>query len=251
MVNLADLESKRVFLIATPNSQLLTYLSEKIKDHISDATIFTAKDGSDALFKVDNAPPHVVILDGNLPKIDGYGLAERMIKQEKYPDLSIVILSAIPDKEHFVDEVVTGKVQFMIDPTDEARLHQIIARALNRLTDVKNLGYRVLFLVSGDVLFSEGDMGQSAYIVKSGELKATKKMNDHNIIIGKITAGEFVGEMAHINHEPRFATVTAVRDCELIEIPFGTLDTVLFTKPAWAKALVMTLSKRLKNAFKN
>ena len=54
-----------------------------------------------------------------------------------------------------------------------------------------------------------------------------------------------------INHEPRFATVTAAKDCELIEIPFGTLDIVLFTKPAWAKALVMTLSKRLRNAFKS
>lgn len=246
-----DLDTKRVFLIASQNQKLVTYLTLKINEHISDATIFTAKDGSDALFKIDNAPPHIVIVDGDLPKIDGYEIATRVIAQEKYPDMSIIIMSSIPDKEHFVDEVVTGKVQFLTDPTDDAKLHQAIARGLNRLADIQNLGYRVLFLVSGDVLFNEGDMGQSAYIVKSGEMKATKKMNDHNIIIGKIQSGEFVGEMAHINHEPRFATVSAVKDCELIEIPFGTLDIVLFTKPAWAKALVMTLSKRLRNAFKS
>lgn len=247
----SDLETKRVFLIAAQNQQLIDYLTIKINEHISDATIFTAKDGHDAQFKIDNAPPHVVIVAGDLPKIDGYALTDKVINQERYPDMSVVIMSNIPDKEHFVDEVVTGKVQFLTDPTDETKLHQIIARALNRLTDLQNHGYRVLFLVSGDVLFNEGDMGQSAYIVKAGEMKATKKMNDHNVIIGKILAGEFVGEMAHINHEPRFATVTATRDCELIEIPFGTLDVVLFTKPAWAKALVMTLSKRLRNAFKN
>ncbi len=246
-----DLDTKRVFLIASQNQKLVTYLTLKINEHIADATIFSAKDGSDALFKIDNAPPHIVIVDGDLPKIDGYEIATRVISQEKYPDMSIIIMSSIPDKEHFVDEVVTGKVQFLTDPTDDAKLHQAIARGLNRLADIQNLGYRVLFLVSGDVLFNEGDMGQSAYIVKSGEMKATKKMNDHNIIIGKIQSGEFVGEMAHINHEPRFATVSAVKDCELIEIPFGTLDIVLFTKPAWAKALVMTLSKRLRNAFKS
>ncbi len=246
-----DLELKRVFLIATHNQQLADYLARKINEHISDATVFTARDGMDAQFKIDNAPPHVLLVDGDLPKLDGYSLAHKLITNEKYPDISVIIMSGIPDKEEFVDEVVTGKVQFLTDPTDEVRLNQTIARSLNRLSDMKNHGYRVLFFVTGDVLFKEGEMGQSAYILKSGEMKATKKMNDHNIIIGKILEGEFVGEMAHINHEPRFATITAVRDCELIEIPFGTLDTVLFTKPSWAKALVMTLSKRLRNAFRN
>ncbi len=250
-MSMMDLETKRVFLIASQNKKLVTYLTLKINEHIADATIFTGKDGSDALFKIDNAPPHVILVDVDLPKIDGYEITQRLLAQDKYPDMSIIILSNIPDKDHFVDEVVTGKVQFLTDATDDQKLHQAIARGLNRLADLQNLGYKILFLVTGDVLFNEGDMGKSAYIVKSGEMKATKKMNDHSVIIGKIQAGEFVGEMAHINHEPRFATVTAAKDCELIEIPFGTLDIVLFTKPAWAKALVMTLSKRLRNAFKS
>lgn len=44
------------------------------------------------------------------------------------------------------------------------------------------------------------------------------------------------------------ATVQAIGDCELIEIPMGTLDMVLFSKPAWSKALVATLSRRLKRS---
>lgn len=250
-MSVIDVDEKRVFLIASQNKKLVDYLVLKINEHIADATIFTSKDGTDALFKIDNAPPHIVILDKDLPKIDGYDIATKLTTSDKYPDMSIIIMSNIPDKEHFVDEVVTGKVQFLTDPTDDKMLHHQIARGLNRLSDLQNHGYRVLFLVNGEVLFNEGDMGKSAYIVKTGEMKATKKMNEHDVIIGKVQSGEFVGEMAHINQEPRFATVTAVKDCELIEIPFGTLDVVLFTKPAWAKALVMTLSKRLRNAFKN
>ena len=82
--------------------------------------------------------------------------------------------------------------------------------------------------------------------MKSGELTATKEGSNQNVTLGKIKAGEFVGEMAHINNETRSATVQANCDCELIEIPMGTLDLVLFSKPMWAKALVATLSKRLK-----
>lgn len=75
---------------------------------------------------------------------------------------------------------------------------------------------------------------------------AWKSKNGQRVDLGKIKAGEFVGEMAHINKEPRSATVTAVTDCELIEIPFGSLDPILFSKPSWSKALFVTLSKRLK-----
>ncbi len=66
--------------------------------------------------------------------------------------------------------------------------------------------------------------------------------------LGIVETGEFVGEMAYINGEPRSATVKALDLCELIEIPVHLLDHVLFTKPAWAKALMKTLSKRVKAA---
>ena len=75
---------------------------------------------------------------------------------------------------------------------------------------------------------------------------ALKKNKDKEVLLGTIRPGEFVGEMAHINNENRTATVRAISDCELIEIPNGTLDLVLFSKPVWARALVSTLSKRLK-----
>ncbi len=245
-----DLENKRVFLIASQNQTLVTALSSKINQHIADSTIFTSRDGSDVLFKIDNAPPHILILDKELPKIDSVEVAQRLVTQDKYPQISIIMISHIPDTERFVDEVVTGKIQYLTDIDDDIKFQQMIARGLNRLADSQNLGYKILFLVKGDTLFKEGELGKSAYIVKSGEMKATKKQNDQITIIGKIQPGEFVGEMSHINNEPRFATVIASHDCELIEIPFGVLDFVLFTKPAWAKALVMTLSKRLRNAFK-
>jgi CRP-like cAMP-binding protein len=54
--------------------------------------------------------------------------------------------------------------------------------------------------------------------------------------------------MAYINGEPRSANVKATKDCELVEIPIHLLDHVLFMKPAWAKALMKTLSRRIKNA---
>jgi CRP/FNR family transcriptional regulator, cyclic AMP receptor protein len=68
--------------------------------------------------------------------------------------------------------------------------------------------------------------------------------------LGEIASGEFVGEMGHFNHEPRSATVEAVTEVDLIEIPLESLENVIFTKPSWARALVKTLAQRLKRANK-
>ncbi|MGZ3771541.1 MAG: Crp/Fnr family transcriptional regulator, partial [Bdellovibrio sp.] len=70
------------------------------------------------------------------------------------------------------------------------------------------------------------------------------------VMLGEIMPGEFVGEMGHFNHEPRSATVEAITEVELIAIPSGSLESVVFARPSWAKALVKTLSLRLRRANK-
>ena len=156
------------------------------------------------------------------------------------------LFSSWPDHDFFVDQVVTGQVQFLNHAEIDSKLPNCLARALNRISFNDGSSYRLRFLVPDEVLFREGDTAESVFIVKSGELVAIKKNNENEVILGSIRPGEFVGEMAHINNENRTATVRATTDCELIEIPNGTLDLVLFSKPIWARALVATLSKRLK-----
>jgi CRP-like cAMP-binding protein len=103
-------------------------------------------------------------------------------------------------------------------------------------------------LAPGEKLFRQGDPADLAYLVKSGLLRAYRMQDGKTLTLGDINPGEFVGEMAYINSEPRSADVEAVENCELIEIPLGTFDSLLFSKPTWSMALMKTLSKRLKTA---
>lgn len=241
-----QIDEKRVFLIATANQQRGELYSYVIKKHINNAVIYNAQDGSDVVFKVDNHPPDVLITDINLPKINGLDLTAKILKTGKAPRMAFVIASEVPDSERFVDEVVTGQVQFLVDHSNENQFNRAIAKALTFAADGDGREYGLLFLSPNDVLFKEGDPGDRAYILRRGEMKAVRGDAETGVELGRISMGEFVGEMAHINGEPRNATVVATKDCELIEIPFGTLDSVLFQKPAWSKALISTLSRRLK-----
>lgn len=243
---MAELEHKRIFLVASSNDKELESLTSVIEENIKGATIFTAKDGSEVLFKAENVTPHVVILDCDLSKMASFDVVEQLLRRKER--IAIIIIMPVLDEEKFVDQVVTGQVHVLLRPTTEKTLIQNINRALNWITNGGVSEYRLRFVNANEVFFKEGDVANSVYLVKSGKMKAYKSKDGAEVFLGYIHPGEFVGEMAYLHGETRSANVMSLTDCELIEIPLNSFETVLFTKPSWSKALMKTLSTRLKTA---
>jgi CheY-like chemotaxis protein len=243
---MAELENKRIFLVATPSSELNTQLEETIKAHVQNATVFTAIDGLEALFKCENVPPHVIIVDFQIPKLSVMDLTYKLLQRKDRA--AIIILAPNGEEDRFIDEVVTGQVQFLSGAGEVSVFNNHVTRALNWIAHEDKSIYHLRFLCPNESLIKEGDKADFVYILKSGELKAYKKDGKGEVFLGSIHPGEFVGEMAYINGEARSANVVSVTDSELIEIPSNSLDAVLFSKPAWSKALLKTLSKRLKTS---
>jgi CRP-like cAMP-binding protein len=158
----------------------------------------------------------------------------------------MILMCDIPEDDRLVDEVVKGRVQFLNfkAPGNALLLEQATARCLNYVTHGDKSEFHVRFLASEEALMREGEKADNVYLLKKGRMRAMRK--EH--VLGHVEVGEFVGEMAYINGEPRSADVIADLPCELIEIPVQCLDHVLFQKPAWSKALMRTLSRRLKTA---
>ena len=239
---------KRLFLVVSGDEKHRALYTKWIETHISNASVSTAKDGQEALFRVENQPPAVIVTELDLAKINGLDLVHQILKKRTLSEISIIILSPLPDEEHFVTDVVKGRVQFLVDRMNEEKFNACLVKALNRVSRSKDLEFWLHFLTAGEVLFREGEKAESAFIVKKGKLFAYTGEDQNPTALGEVFPGEFVGEMAHINKEPRSATVKAIDDCELIEIPNDSLDLVLFSKPVWAQALMRTLSKRLKRS---
>ncbi|OGF44268.1 MAG: hypothetical protein A2231_02040 [Candidatus Firestonebacteria bacterium RIFOXYA2_FULL_40_8] len=73
-------------------------------------------------------------------------------------------------------------------------------------------------LSDGELLFQEGESGNSMYIVKKGGIKILKMGFLGEAVIAQVNPGEFVGEMAVIDNSPRSATVKAIANTELLEL---------------------------------
>lgn len=238
---------KKVFMVVDSDEKLVKELSEWLRTTYDGATVYSASDGSEALIKMRNVPPQVLITDIELSKFTGSELVRTVLKE--FQSTGVLVLSEIPDKEVFVDEVVKGRIQFLEKPVIQNLFIEAVNRSLSRANATqKGPEFTLRFLGPGEILFRQGDKAESAFLVKKGKLRAFRKIGMGSQTLGEVLAGEFVGEMAHINGEPRSADVEAVENSELIEIPLGTLDVLLFSKPAWSKALMKTLSRRLKIA---
>ena len=197
-----------------------------------------------------NVPPHIIIMDYELTRISGPSLV-KLILENKALEKSAIILTSIPREDIYLDYVVINKIQMLENADMEKEFVRSLNRALNFVSHGDTAEYYLRFLAPQDQLIKEGDKADYVYIVRKGRLRAYHIADGKDVTLGFIEIGEFAGEMAFIVGEKRSANVEAVADCELIEVPLGTLEHILFQRPSWSKALMMTLSKHLKNANKN
>ncbi|MCB0368349.1 MAG: cyclic nucleotide-binding domain-containing protein [Bdellovibrionales bacterium] len=99
-------------------------------------------------------------------------------------------------------------------------------------------------------LFRDGDAPDFMYIVKSGQLAVTKTKGTSEIVLAEIKAGNMVGEMAIFDKKPRSANVKAIKDSEVIALPYETLTQQLESLPVWVKAILRNLNDNLREANK-
>ena len=70
----------------------------------------------------------------------------------------------------------------------------------------------------GEVLFHENNRSNSFYLVHNGRLRAIRDLDGENpVVIGEVSRGEIIGEMAILSDAPRSASVIAIRDTQLTE----------------------------------
>ncbi len=99
---------------------------------------------------------------------------------------------------------------------------------------------------SGEVIVTEGTIQPFIFILKTGKLTVVKSKGRDVKIIGEVLPGEFVGEMAYLGEEKiHQASVIAITDSEIIEIPSDSFLKVLADNPVWLKALLRSFVLRL------
>jgi two-component system KDP operon response regulator KdpE len=117
-------------LLVDDDANLLVVLAEQLHD--DGYEVSTARDGQEALRRLEAGWPDLIQLDLMMPRVDGLAVA-REIKAAA--DLPIIVLSAIDtadSKAHLLDEVAED---YVAKPYNYPELRARIQRVLRRLGD--------------------------------------------------------------------------------------------------------------------
>jgi CRP/FNR family cyclic AMP-dependent transcriptional regulator len=99
------------------------------------------------------------------------------------------------------------------------------------------------------VVFFENEEGDFFFTILEGRIKVTILGDDgREVILSVLGPGDFFGEMALLDNEPRSATAIAVEESELLSLHRNDFQTVLNDNRSITSALIRVLSARLRRA---
>jgi len=85
---------------------------------------------------------------------------------------------------------------------------------------------------TGQIIFRQGEVGDCAYFIQSGEVEVIRQENGAENIIAKLSEGEYFGEKALISSGPRSATTRAATQTRVGVIRKRSFLTMIIVMPA-------------------
>src|SRR3989338_2960832 len=166
--------------------------------------ILTAKNGKEALAKVEREQPDVVFLDVKLPGMDGIAIL-RKIKEARHDQL-VIMLTGHEDVKTAVEAMKLGAYDYLIKPLPNERLKIIVQHALETIAlsrQVNTLSQEISKRVT-----LERIIGTSAQMQRVFEL--VRKVATHDVTVllrgmsgtGKELIARAIHEESHRREQP-------------------------------------------------
>lgn len=136
-----QVKSGQSILIVDDNPTNLHLLSRMLSQH--NYQVRAVNDGLRAIEAVQASAPDLILLDINMPDMDGYEVCEKLKADEKTRPIPIIFISALSDTEDKVKAFTVGGVDYVSKPF---QIKEVMARVethmgLKRTTD--ELGMRI------------------------------------------------------------------------------------------------------------
>jgi len=114
--------------------------------------------------------------------------------------------------------------------------------------EIQILDRRIFY--RGRVIFSEGEPGHRAYIVRSGKVEISTTVHGQKKILTHIGPKGLFGEMALIDGKPRSATAIAAEDSELLSIESKKLEEKISSLSEFMRYYIRVLMDRMRDLSK-
>lgn len=94
----------------------------------------------------------------------------------------------------------------------------------------------------GQCIVKQGEAGNSMYLIADGTAEITMHTDSESAItLSRIGPGDFFGELAVVDHEPRSADVTVLTECTVLKITMSLMRMFAVESPSAAFKLAIAV----------
>ncbi|MBN1521147.1 MAG: response regulator [Candidatus Aureabacteria bacterium] len=128
--NLLEVNLRNVRILLVDDEITLTELMKIKMESKGFKEVITASDGQKALDIMREKKPDLIILDMQMPVMNGYEVIGRLKTNPQTADIPIIILSGFPVDSRKLDEMGTKKIPVLSKPLDDSLLSENIEKVL-------------------------------------------------------------------------------------------------------------------------
>jgi len=95
------------------------------------------------------------------------------------------------------------------------------------------------------MFFAEGEPGDELFIIQKGSVKISKVVNNNEVLLAVLKAGDIFGEMALLEDKSRIASAVAYEDCKVMVVNKNNFELMIKSQPQLIAKVTSLLSDRI------
>jgi chemosensory pili system protein ChpA (sensor histidine kinase/response regulator) len=128
---LASQTDRRVFALVVDDSITVRRVTQRLLER-NGMRVVTAKDGLEAVSVLQDEIPDVILLDIEMPRMDGYEVASHVRNDPRLKDVPIVMITSRVGEKHRARAIELGVNEYLGKPYQEGQLLQAIEPLVRR-----------------------------------------------------------------------------------------------------------------------
>jgi CheY-like chemotaxis protein/DNA-binding XRE family transcriptional regulator len=215
--------------------------------------VFTAENGKIGVEKALQLQPNLILCDILMPDLDGYGVLQIVMRNEKLKNIPFVFMTAKTDHKDVRKGMNMGASDYLTKPFNESELlntvetrikisktnspsnktkdsntFEILREAIEKLAEEK----MIHFHKKGSMIYAEDSPGHSIFYLLKGEVKIFKNHEyGKELIVNLIQEGGFFGFTSFNENQPYSENAVAVSNVKVLKINKQELGQIFKKNP--------------------
>ncbi|AFZ35770.1 response regulator receiver protein [Stanieria cyanosphaera PCC 7437] len=207
-------------LIVDDQKMIREGLKALIKTEEDFEVVGTAEDGEDAIKQVESLQPNIVLMDMEMPGLDGMGATQVICEQ--FPDIKVLVLSTYDNQEYVARSLGAGAMGYLLKGTPAKELTEAIRSVYRGYAQIGPGAFQKILPLTPKS-FSDSASATASDVTSGSAVNGN---------------GKLVATMAKEN---RSASALAVKNSSSLAERKFEETVVLRQSPRWSRAIIWSI----------